>query len=128
MTVFSFFDKAPDYDAAHSFCVQVKPDIACLKELFEFFYQALWFPDYFGHNLDALVDCFRALWETLPDYQQVVLVHWQLPSMQKRELRAYLELLYDVTLELQHQNSHRLVCFFHEIDRDTIAQLRGYKY
>ncbi len=62
-------------------------------QLMNFLASELQFPDWFGHNWDALDECLADLsWLTV---QRVLFVHPELPQLDEPDLAAYLEILAD---------------------------------
>jgi hypothetical protein len=86
-------------------------------DLLRFLAAHLSFPDYFGHNWDALDECLRDLaW--LPA-TEVILSHPRLPPLSPADLRVYLEILADAVRD--PSAFPRLRVFF--ADRLAVAEL-----
>lgn len=85
---FEFTTTSPG-DAA----VTIDSNVQGKEELLDRVARGLSFPDYFGRNWDALIDCLSDLsWSSATE---VTIDHSALPAMPKRDLRLYLESLID---------------------------------
>jgi hypothetical protein len=74
----------------------VPGEIQNAKHLFDFFYESLVLPGYFGFNWSALSDCLRDLdWIS---ERGVLVVHENIPALPLSEIRIYLEILQDAML------------------------------
>lgn len=121
MSPFKFFETMPSYDSAEVFYVRIDPEISLSEELLKALYYSLWFPGYFGFNWDSLYDCLLDLgW--IP-CRKVVLVHQALPNLPTEDLKTYLEVLRDVTLEWAEDEGHELEIFFRTAERDVVEEL-----
>lgn len=72
----------------------MRESVSSKQELFEALARSLSFPEYFGANWDALIDCLSDL--SWIDANEVTVVHEGLPALPEGELRTYLECLQDV--------------------------------
>jgi hypothetical protein len=76
------------------------------------------FPDYFGRNWNALLDCLSDLtWSTA---HEVVIDHAALPRLPTRERRIYLEVLLDAVARLADRRP-KLRPVFRTKDRQAIV-------
>lgn len=88
-------------------------------DLFRFLATHLSFPDYFGHNWDALMDCISDLhWMTATE---VILSHPRLPPLSPADLRTYLEILAEAIQRRSSIEAPRLRVFF--ADQIAVAEL-----
>ncbi len=79
------------------------------------------FPYYFGENWDALFDCLRDLsWIREP---VVVIIHEELPWLDREMLRIYLEILADSVRHWRRYDKHKLEVFFPEVVRSTVRSI-----
>lgn len=82
------------------------------------------FPDWFGWNWDALHDCLRDL--SWLQESGIVLQHGDVPALPIDELRAYLDILSDVTRDSASGNQRELrVTFRPEARAILLAVLEG---
>lgn len=73
-------------------------------------YEKLKFPSYFGFNWNALDECLRDFhWN---DKYRIVIVHEELPRLQDKDLKIYLEVLRDCANDWKPQEEHKLVIYF----------------
>jgi RNAse (barnase) inhibitor barstar len=92
------------------------------SKLFENLAKILDFPDYFGQNWDALLDCLSDF-DWIED-KQIILVHQHLPNLDDDELRCYLEVLSDAVSRWEERGMRdKLLILFDEVCREKIEQL-----
>lgn len=90
--VFQFMDSLPPDSEHREFVLHVPPRIGSKAELLAVFASAGRFPDYFGSNWDALLDCLLDL--SWIGARNVIIVHSDIPLQgAPSERRAYLEIL-----------------------------------
>jgi len=91
--------------------------------LLEWIARELEFPDYFGHNWDALEECLSDL-SWIPE-RIVVLYHETLPlKSNTRDLRAYLGVLGDAVNAWADGDAHAVIAAFHPSCERQLRSLR----
>jgi RNAse (barnase) inhibitor barstar len=116
------FRFAPDW-TPKGFVVVVPKSVSSRDGLFEFLAGALGFPDYFGENWDALIDCLSDL--SWMDSEEVTIAHECLPGLPGQELRTYLECLQDVIERKDRGDTPRINVVFPGEDAAKIETLLG---
>ena len=112
-------DNYHDPQAAH--IAHIPAGISTKSALLDALPKELRFPEYFGRNWDALVECLRDLsWLPLG---RVVLVHDALPQLDEENLRTYVQILESVIRDGEVDESRELVIIFGTDDRTRIAYL-----
>lgn len=88
------------------------------KELFDALARALKFPDYFGENWNALLECLDDL--SWIEVRRVALVHDCLPALDSHELSTYLEVLAECVHRWRADGARQLCVVFPSENRETI--------
>jgi RNAse (barnase) inhibitor barstar len=99
-------------------CLLLTPSISTRDQLFNEYVRGLRFPDYFGGNWDAFIDCLSDL--AWIDEDEVTVVHDGLPCLPQKELRLYLECLYDVLSRTRAEDRPKVRFIFREADRAKV--------
>ncbi len=94
--------------------------VICKEGLLNQLNEKLKFP-YFGFNWDALFDLLRDFhWI---EKKRVVLVHDDLPTLDKRELKIYLEILVDSIRDWKEGEEHSFEVVFPESTKELICSV-----
>lgn len=93
-TPFDFGNSKLPASPDESFCIEVPKGIRSKDELLAVLARTGHFPDYFGHNWDALLDCLRDFgWIS---NRRIVIMHSDLPLLDcAADCKTYLEVLRD---------------------------------
>jgi len=109
------------FDTGEVFYARLGPEIHKTEHLLQALYQLLWLPGYFGFNWNALHDCLTDL--SWIREKRVVLEHTKLPNIPNSELKIYLEILRDATLDWSNVDDHCLEVVFNRHDQDRVIEL-----
>jgi RNAse (barnase) inhibitor barstar len=110
LSAFSFDVKPLGLDAQVDVIAHVPLGLSTKNGLLEALKVELKFPDYFGHNWDALSDCLRDFhWM---NKKRIVLVHEDLPKIEESSLRIYIDVLSDAVKDWGPNEDHILVVVF----------------
>ncbi len=101
--------------------VVVPNSLSSKQELFDRLASTISFPNYFGENWDALIDCLSDL--SWIDATEVTLLHEGLPRLPERELRTYLECLQDVLERTAREDLPVLTMMFPQSVTSEIVRL-----
>lgn len=99
--------------------VTIDSNVQGKEELLDRVARGLSFPDYFGRNWDALIDCLSDL--SWSNAAEVTIDHRALPALPKRDLRFYLESLIDAAARRADGRLPRLRFAFRISDRATVT-------
>lgn len=89
---FVFIDDINKLATVQDFLLKVPKDIQSKSDLFSYYEKGGNFPDYFGSNWDALLDCLRDF--SWINQRRIIITHGDLPLLKVvSELRVYLEIL-----------------------------------
>jgi len=80
------------------------------------------FPSYFGFNWDALNDCLKGL-EWI-EHQTIIIYHPQLPQLNEKDLKIYLEILRDAVGLWNKYEEHNFKVYFSMQDYDKVQQFK----
>ena len=87
-----FADNVSSIATDQDFLLKVASGVESTADLFSWYQKEARFPDYFGRNWDAFLDCLRDFSWT--DKKRIVIAHNDVPlSGNEKELRTYLEIL-----------------------------------
>jgi RNAse (barnase) inhibitor barstar len=120
---YKYLENGVDNIFKDNFFVHVDPRIASKEDLFNFYYHAMWFPGYFGFNLDALYDFLCDL--SWINKRKIIILHDKIPGMNEVDMRKYLSLLNDVcAIWSDKANSeHEIQIYFNYKDKEIIEEL-----
>lgn len=97
--------------------LRLDDSLSTRENVFDAYAQALHFPEYFGRNWDAFIDCLSDL--SWVDHEEVRVVHDALPALPHFELRSYLECLQDVIARIRPQDRPKPRFWFREMRSRT---------
>lgn len=120
MNRFLFTNEVHKHPAGDVFVAEIG-DVHSKDELLRELSDELSFPDYFGHNWDAL-------WECLNDFQwidarEIVLIHSKIPDIGIPDMKIYLDLLSESVGRWEDDPMHRLTVIFREDDKEFILNM-----
>ena len=120
MKSLKFLNSPQFYNPDSAFVVHFS-GINSKNELLKQYNDKLLFPDYFGFNWDAFLDMLCDFhWI---EQQQIVLVHDDLPVLDKKELNIYLEILLDAIKSWENweeNEKHSIEVVFPESGKNLI--------
>lgn len=91
MSNITYFDDPKEFKKPDTFFVEIPKGVSSKAELLKIYAGMLKFPDYFGHNWDALEDLLKRLdWI---DRDNVVVYHTDLPLLKNDDMQKYLSVL-----------------------------------
>lgn len=99
--------------------VKLPGDIASKRQLLQAYYDAMELPGYFGFNWDALSDCLRDL--SWIDSHRVIIIHEELPAIEKTSLKNYLHILQESILDWRSGEDHQLIVVFPLEAKQTVV-------
>jgi len=99
-----------DLDPEKDCVARIPADLRSKQELLRALSRELEFPDYFGHNWDALDECLRDFWWI--KQRRVVIVHRDVPQLSPDELAIYLDVLRSAIEDWKPGDDHELVVVF----------------
>jgi RNAse (barnase) inhibitor barstar len=118
-----FIDDTKSYNPKDVFVVHLS-GIKSKEQLFSTLSHKLQFPDYFGANWDALFDCLRDFhWIK---QKGIVLIHHELPALDKATLNIYLQTLIDAVQDWKEGEAHYLEIVFPEKIKNLIIGGSGH--
>jgi hypothetical protein len=104
---------------------RIPASLGSRESLFDVLKTELDLPDYFGENWNALSECLRDLsWIESP---RAVILHADLPQLQKDDLAIYLEVLADSVESWKPGEEHVLTVVFPENVRDGILEWENHR-
>ncbi len=116
------FDIENNHPMADDFILRLSEGIRDKASLLSHYAKAGHFPDYFGHNWDALNDCLRDL--SWIQQKRIVIVHRDLPlSGNENELLVYLDILQDALRNWDSNEQHKLLVIFPPEAKATTTRL-----
>ena len=121
VSAFSFDVGALNLDPKSDLVAQIPSGLSHENELFQALNRGLQLPDYFGYNWDALDECLRDLWWIKS--HRVVILHEDLPSLDRKALATYLDVLSYCVRDWKPNEDHELLVAFPPSARDTIVDI-----
>jgi RNAse (barnase) inhibitor barstar len=89
---FVFADNLSSIATDQDFLLKVPSGVESTADLFSWYQKEARFPDYFGRNWDAFLDCLRDF--SWIEKKRIIIAHADVPlSGNEKELRTYLEIL-----------------------------------
>jgi RNAse (barnase) inhibitor barstar len=118
---FRFVDNINNYQTRDGFVARIPAGIEGRDQLLKLLYKILNLPGYFGFNWDALSDCLRDFhWI---EKKVVTIIHEDLPNLDNRELKVYLELLSEAIVDWKAGEEHEIEVIFPMAVKDKIDML-----
>jgi RNAse (barnase) inhibitor barstar len=108
------------FDTEKDFVASIPAGLSSQDQLFTALSQALEFPDYFGKNWNALLDCLTDL--SWIKHRRVVIKHSDLPPLEPKTLSTYLDILSECVEDWKLSREHELYIVFPEHARDAVLE------
>jgi len=120
---FYFIEKPEEIkNKNNAYFVTIINDNSSKDDLLNEYYTKFKFP-YFGFNWDALDECLGDLdWIEQKD---VIVYHPQLPQLNEKDLKIYLEILRDTVRDWEQWEEHNFEVYFNLKDYDRVQQSVG---
>lgn len=93
------------------------------QQIFDRFAKGFSFPEYFGHNWNALIDCLSDLWWL--QVPEVVVDHPSIPRLAPDDLQLYLDCIVFAADRRTADILPRLRLVFRTTDRDAVTLALG---
>jgi len=120
---FYFIEKQEEISNKNdAYFVTIVSDNFSEENLLNEYYKKFKFP-YFGFNWDALLDCLRDL-EWIEQIN-IIVYHPQLPQLNKKDLKIYLEILRDAIWDWKQWEEHNFEIYFNMQDYNKVQKLIG---
>lgn len=116
----SFVKSPKEYICKEAFAVYI-PAIRSKIELLSDLSISLKFPDYFGHNWDALCEMYRDF--SWIDEWKIVVIHEDLSKLSFSDLNIYIEIVKIANNFWQIDNTHDVVFVFPENEKNKIMNI-----
>ncbi len=110
MTNIKFVRETKSYNSRGAFIASLPINIKSNQELLSQLSIYLSFPDYFGFNWDALFECLRDF--SWIKEREVVIIHHDLPHLDEKSLKIYLNILNDACQDWKDGEQHYLEIVF----------------
>ena len=101
--------KPSEFETRNSFVAHI-PKINGVKHLFDELSEKLNFPNYFGHNWNAVNDCLNDLMWL--DEKEIVIVHDSSINLSEEDFDIYVDILHGTILSWLSDSEHTLKAVF----------------
>lgn len=123
LPLFFFQAEALGIDEQRDYVARLPTSLRDREALFTALKHALGLPEYFGRNWDALSECLRDL--SWIKQHRVILLHEDLPQLDPKTLKVYLDVLSECIEDWKPSEEHQLIVVFPEDATNAMAQLLG---
>jgi hypothetical protein len=105
-----YYEHIEDVQDKNMFIAVIPTGIQNKSELINQLAEKLVFPDYFGHNWDAL-------WDSLCNFEwinehTIAIIHREIPAFDHCDLILYISILYDSVVDWGRNEAHTLEIYF----------------
>jgi len=109
------------YNRNDAFVARLPSEIDGKQKLLDEIKIHLAFPDYFGFNWDALLECLQDFhWI---EKKLIVLVHQDLPVLNETDLKTYFEILKEAANSWKTADEHNFEIVFSQKDLERVSEL-----
>ncbi len=98
--------------------IRLSPHLVGEGELMKEYSEKLNFPEYFGHNWDALWDCMCDL--SWINEHNLIIIHSDLPLLDEKALKIYVNILEDFQVRWDKRGDKSVEIYFNEENRQVI--------
>jgi hypothetical protein len=120
MNEFVFVNDINEY-RCHNAHVAVIGSVHTKEQLLNQIAEKCSFPDYFGHNWDALDECLKDFHWIAVD--EIILYHRALPDLPRKELLIYLDILASAVTESQNYPVLKFTVIFGTSEKKAIEKM-----
>ncbi|MCB2231139.1 barstar family protein [bacterium] len=120
MNLIHFVDDPVSYNRSDAYVAHIS-SVKGTEQLMSALSEKLRFPDYFGRNWDALDECLRDFWWI--ENRSIVLVHNEIPDLDKNALLIYIEVLVRAVLDWRDDSDHDFEVVFPASDEYQVRRL-----